>query len=178
MSDSGRTAILRAARRAFAFHPYDMVTLRAIAAEAGVSAALIVKHFGGKEQLFEAVADFSGDVEALLAVPLADLGRHLVETAVMVRHRDLPPPLIRVVFGIGAGDERELLLRRFREQATDRLAALLPGPRAALRAELVWAQFLGLSTVLSLHKQGAIMAADPAEVIGRYAPAVQALIDG
>ncbi|MDX6739984.1 TetR family transcriptional regulator [Actinocorallia sp. A-T 12471] len=178
MNDSGRAAILRAARRAFAFRPYDMVTLRAIAADAGVSAALIVKHFGGKEQLFEAVADFSGDVAALLSVPLDDLGRHLVETAVMVRHRDLPPPLVRVVFGVGAGDERQLLLRRFREQATGSLAARLPGPDAQLRAELVWAQFLGLSTILSVHKEGAVMAADPADVVARYAPAVQALIDG
>ncbi len=43
MTDPGRTAILRAARRAFALQPYKAVTLRGIAADANVSAALIVK---------------------------------------------------------------------------------------------------------------------------------------
>ncbi|MCD0449947.1 TetR family transcriptional regulator [Actinocorallia sp. API 0066] len=177
-TDSGRTAILRAARRAFASRSYATVTLRGIAADAGVSAALIVKHFGGKEQLFEAVADFTADLDTLLAAPLPDLGRHLVETAVMVRHREEPPPLLRVIFGIAAGDERALLVGRFRDQALARLTALLPGPDAALRAELVWAHFLGLSTMLAIQKDGAAMAADPAVVVARYAPSLQTLIDG
>ncbi len=51
--DPGRTAILRAARRAFALQPYAAVTLRGIAGDANVSAALIVKHFGSKEALFD-----------------------------------------------------------------------------------------------------------------------------
>ncbi|WP_106401563.1 TetR/AcrR family transcriptional regulator [Actinocorallia populi] len=178
MSDSGRDAILRAARRAFALRPYAAVTLRGIAAEAGVSAALIVKHFGGKEQLFDAVADFGPDVDLLLSVPRERLGRHLVETALVTRRTGAPPPLLRVIFGIAAGDERALLAERFREQATARLAALLEGRDARLRAELVVAQFLGLSTVLVIHRDGAAAAADVARVAELYAPGVQRLIDG
>ncbi|GAA0962656.1 TetR/AcrR family transcriptional regulator [Actinocorallia libanotica] len=178
MTDSGRAAILLAARRAFALRPYAAVTLRGIAAEAGVSAALIVKHFGGKEQLFDAVADFGPDVELLLSAPGERLGRHLVETVLLARRAGAPPPLLRVIFGIGAGDERALLAERFREQVTARLAALLEGADARLRAELAVAQVLGLSTVLVIHRHGAAAAADVARIAALYAPGVQRLIDG
>ncbi len=72
VTDAGRIAILRAARRAFALQPYNVVTLRGIAADANVSAALIVKHFGSKEALFDQVADFSEAAEMLLDAPDAD----------------------------------------------------------------------------------------------------------
>lgn len=178
MSDSGRTAILGAARRAFSLRPYAAVTLRGIAAEAGVSAALIVKHFGGKERLFDAVADFGPDVDLLLSVPRERLGRHLVETALLTRRAGAPPPLLRVIFGIAAGDERVLLTERFREQATARITALLEGPDARLRAELVVAQFLGLSTVLSIHRDGEAATGDVERVVALYAPGIQALVNG
>lgn len=55
---TGRDAILRAARRAFTQRPYADVTIRGIAADAGVSPSLVVKHFGRKEELFNTVADF------------------------------------------------------------------------------------------------------------------------
>ncbi len=178
MNDSGRAAILRAARRAFALRPYAAVTLRGIASDAGVSAALIVKHFGGKEQLFDAVADFGPDIDLLLSAPRHRLGRHLVETALIARRTGAPPPLLRVIFGLGAGDERALLAERFREQVTVRLTELLEGHDARLRAELVAAQFLGLSTVLLIHREGAAATADVARVVELYAPGVQHLIDG
>ncbi|GAB3673903.1 TetR family transcriptional regulator [Actinocorallia lasiicapitis] len=177
-TDTGRTAILKAARRAFALRPYAAVTLRGIAAEAGVSAALIVKHFGGKEQLFAAVADFSSDADLLFDHPRDDLGRHMVETLLVTRRAGDASPLIRVIFGIGAGDERALLPERFRAQVTARLEALLDGPDARLRAELILAHFLGLSTLVGIHRDGAAATADLARVISLYAPAIQSLIEG
>ncbi|MEO5877446.1 MAG: TetR family transcriptional regulator [Streptosporangiaceae bacterium] len=174
---TSRAAILRAARRAFALHPYAVVTLRGIAADAGVSAALIVKHFGGKEQLFEAVADFGPDTDLLFEAPRERLGRHLVEAVLTARRVDNSSPLLRVVFGIGAGDERALLLERFRDQVTDRLEALLGGADAALRAELVLGQLLGLASMLSIHREGAVAAAEIDKVAELYAPGLQALID-
>lgn len=52
---TGRAAIRDAALRLFAERGPDATTLRAVAAEAGVSAALVVHHFGGKQGLREAV---------------------------------------------------------------------------------------------------------------------------
>ena len=50
---SRKDAILDAAEALFAEHGYDGVTLRAIAAQAGVDVALANYHFGRKHELFE-----------------------------------------------------------------------------------------------------------------------------
>jgi AcrR family transcriptional regulator len=49
--------IVAAARRLFAQRGYDATTTREIATEAGVSDALIYRHFPGKEALLRAVVD-------------------------------------------------------------------------------------------------------------------------
>ncbi len=173
----GRDAIVRAARRAFALRPYAEVTLRGIAADAGVSASLIVKYFGGKERLFHAVADFGPAADALFAGPPEALGRHLVLTLVRARRARRTDPLLRVVFSLGNRDERTLLRERFREQVTARLAALLDGPEPELRAELVTGQLLGLGATLSLHRPGgAGELATPEHLADLYAPGIQRLI--
>ncbi|MFF2523210.1 TetR/AcrR family transcriptional regulator [Streptomyces liangshanensis] len=173
---TGRRAILLAARRAFAFRPYAEVTLRAIAADAGVSPSLIVKHFGTKEALFNTVADFGPAADTLLAAPPAALGRHLVLALLRAREEQRSDPLLRVVFSLGKDDERTLLRERFDVQFTQRLAALLPGPEAALRAELIAAQVLGLGVTLSLYRAGAAAAVTPECLADLYAPGLQRLV--
>ncbi|MET4925232.1 TetR family transcriptional regulator [Streptomyces sp. PSRA5] len=175
---TGRLAILRAARRAFTQRPYAEVTMRGIAADAGVSASLIVKRFGTKERLFNTVADFGPAADRLFAAPPADLGRHLVLTMVRLRRENHSDPLLRVVFSLGNMDERTLLRERFREQVTARLAGLLGGERRELRAELITGQLLGLGATLSLHRPGAGERATPEQLADLYAPAIQRLITG
>ncbi|MFD3485608.1 TetR family transcriptional regulator [Streptomyces sp. NPDC058665] len=175
---TGRFAILRAARRAFTQRPYAEVTMRGIAADAGVSASLIVKRFGTKERLFNTVADFGPAADRLFAAPPPELGRHLVLTIVRLRRENLSDPLLRVVFSLGNMDERTLLRERFREQVTARLAGLIDGPRRELRAELITGQLLGLGATLSLHRPGAGELATAEELADLYAPALQLLITG
>ncbi|TDW15823.1 TetR/AcrR family transcriptional regulator [Kribbella kalugense] len=176
MTDPGRTAILRAARKAFAREPYDAVTLRGVAADAGVSAALIVKYFGGKEALFERVADFTDAAQLLLAAPNERLGEHAVRTLVEYRRENDQDLLVRVVFAAGKGDERALIREHFRDQVARAFAARLTGPDAALRASLITAQLLGLGAMMAIDKSGPIAAADPENVAALYAPAIQELI--
>ncbi|MFH7596750.1 TetR family transcriptional regulator [Streptomyces racemochromogenes] len=178
-SGTGRDAIVRAARRAFTLRPYAEVTLRGIAADAGVSPSLIVKRFGSKEALFNTVADFGAAADALFAAPPPELGRHMVLTMVELRDRFGGDPLLRVVFSLGIEDERTLLRARFREQVTDRLAGALAGPDARLRAELIAGQLLGLGATLSLHRpDGAGAHARPERLADLYAPGLQRLVDG
>ncbi|MFC6986714.1 TetR/AcrR family transcriptional regulator [Streptomyces cirratus] len=86
-AETGREAIVRAARRAFTLRPYAEVTMRGIAAAAGVSPSLIVKRFGSKEALFNTVVDFRSAADELFAAPPSALGRHLVLTMVELRER-------------------------------------------------------------------------------------------
>ncbi|GAA3484306.1 TetR/AcrR family transcriptional regulator [Streptomyces yanii] len=175
---SGRDAILRAARRAFTQRPYADVTIRGIAADAGVSPSLVVKHFGRKEELFKTVADFGPAAEELFDAPLDELGRHMVITLVRRRREQQTDPLLRVVFSLGNRDERSLLRDRFHEQVTEALTARLPGHERALRAELIAGHLLGLGATLSLHREGAGALATPEHLADLYAPALQTLIRG
>ncbi|MGW0857205.1 TetR/AcrR family transcriptional regulator [Streptomyces sp. NPDC002690] len=175
---SGKAAILLAARRAFMRNPYAEVTIRGIAADAGVSPSLVVKHFGRKDELFNAVADFGPEADAIFDAPLDRLGRHMVLTLVRRRRASGSDPFLRVVFSLGNRDERVLLRHRFHEQVTDRLAARLPGPDGALRAELVAGQLLGLGAALALHPEGEGSRTTPERLADLYAPALQALVTG
>ncbi|HBF81935.1 MAG TPA: TetR/AcrR family transcriptional regulator [Streptomyces sp.] len=175
---TGKDAILRAARRAFTQRPYAEVTIRGIAADAGVSASLVVKHFGRKEELFNTVADFGPAAEELFDAPLDRLGRHMVLTLVRRRREQQADPLLRVVFSLGNHDERSLLRDRFHAQVTGRLASLLPGPEADLRAELIAGQLIGLGATLGLHREGAGALATAEHLADLYAPALQRLVTG
>ncbi|WP_329120997.1 TetR/AcrR family transcriptional regulator [Streptomyces sp. NBC_01465] len=174
---TGRDAILRAARRAFTLRPYAEVTMRGIAADAGVSASLIVKRFGTKEQLFDTVTDFGPAADELFDAPLDELGRHMVRTLVRTRREHGIDLLLRVVFSLGNQDERSVLKERFREQVTARLVTQLDGDERELRAELIVGLLLGLGAAMSLHRDtGATEKAEIEHLVDLYAPAVERLV--
>lgn len=50
-------AILRAARSAFQDEPFDRVTLKGIALDSGVTVQTVIRRFGSKESLFEALVE-------------------------------------------------------------------------------------------------------------------------
>ncbi len=60
-----RADILTAARRRFAAEGYERTTLRAIAADVGVDAALVIRYFGSKQDLFATATDFRIDLPDL-----------------------------------------------------------------------------------------------------------------
>jgi AcrR family transcriptional regulator len=60
-----RADILAAARRMFAAEGYERTTLRAVAADVGVDAALVIRYFGSKQDLFATATDFTIDLPNL-----------------------------------------------------------------------------------------------------------------
>src|ERR1700681_871588 len=69
---TSRAAILDAARRHFAAAGYDATSLRAIAADAGVDAAVVLHFFGSKAALFREVVGWPFDPDQVV--------RHLAAT--------------------------------------------------------------------------------------------------
>jgi AcrR family transcriptional regulator len=63
-----RADILSAALRRFGSEGYERTTLRAVAADVGVNAALVIRYFGSKQDLFAAAADFEIDLPDLSGV--------------------------------------------------------------------------------------------------------------
>ncbi|AZQ55958.1 TetR/AcrR family transcriptional regulator [Burkholderia cenocepacia] len=79
----GPDVILRAARRTFAKRGYDATSVREVARELGVDAALIAHHFGAKETLWLAVVEQIVE----LAEPMFDALRALRTSPLPQRER-------------------------------------------------------------------------------------------
>jgi len=176
-SDETRKLIVDAAGKAFATRPYRDITLKDIAVDAGVSAPLIIKYFGSKEQLYEALVDFQAGAQVLFDGPLETLGERMV--AMFARPLEPYKPLsMNILFMSGASDESNRLLREnYSTQMIDALAARLPGADARLRAELAMSAVMGLAIMrrrmMREHATGTLD-----EVVALYAPLVQTLLDG
>ena len=77
-----REAILEAATRRFATQGYERAGVREIAADAGVTAALVNRYFGSKEGLFAEVIRRALDMGHLLQGQRGDLADHLARLMV------------------------------------------------------------------------------------------------
>ncbi|HEV7274675.1 MAG TPA: TetR family transcriptional regulator [Devosiaceae bacterium] len=142
-----RERLVSAARQAFSRGGFEGTTVRSIAADAGVTPALINRYFGGKEQLFaEAVAidlafpDLSEVDRSHLGVTLAE---HFFRRWEGRQGDDLLRVLIRT-----AATNRDAALR-IRTILTDQVGPMVErvaGPaRARERAALIATQILGLA---------------------------------
>jgi len=107
-----RARIVDAARRLFASHGFDDVTMAEIASDAGVARATVFNHFGSKHALVEAIT------EEVIAYYDGMLRNALADTVSPV------PTLVRALFdemGAGIEDDRRFYRGVFREIAKVRL---------------------------------------------------------
>lgn len=176
-SEETRQLILDAAGKSFATRPYRDITLKDIAVDAGVSAPLIIKYFGSKDQLYEALVDFQAGAQVLFDGPLETMGERMVVTFAQLREH-YKPLSMNILFMSGASEESSRLLREnYSTQMIDALASRLSGPDARLRAELVMSAVMGLAIMRRrMMQEYATGSVD--EVVALYAPLVQKLLDG
>lgn len=171
-----RDAILRAARRWFAQRGFAEVGLRDIALDCGVSAALVVKYFGAKENLFAEAVSFQTEATALLDCALPRLGEHLVRTLLDLHERAQSDPFLRAVLAAFRPNGAEFA-KSFQRHFVQPLAARLPGPDAQLRADLICAQLIGLGAVRRAVNLPGVSALTAEQVVAHYGPMLQDLID-
>ncbi|NLE81671.1 MAG: TetR/AcrR family transcriptional regulator [Rhodococcus sp.] len=176
-ADETRALIVDSAGKAFATRPYREITLKDIADDAGVSAPLIIKYFGSKEQLFDELVDFRAAAAMVFDGPLEDLGERMV--TLFTRSLESHKPLsMNILIMSGASEERGAKLREnYSHQMIDGLAQRLDGPDVRLRAELALSMVMGLAMMRRrmMLNQGA---GSQQDVVAHYAPLVQRLLDG
>lgn len=174
-TDTGsRQAILAAARDLFSTSGYAKVTIRDIAERAGVSAALVMKLGGSKQELFHATAVVASP--PLPRVPLAHLGAALVDAMVERQQQDGIEHLARAVLLRFTSPDPDAASERLMNGYVAPLTDILEGPDAAVRAELVVAALSGLAVMLRAFRSPASLA-DPDAVRRHYGAVVQRLID-
>jgi AcrR family transcriptional regulator len=171
-SDSSRAAILTAARERFAADGYERATIRAIAADAGIDPAMVMRYYGNKEKLFAAAAEFDLDLPDLTAVPRSRLGASLVEHFLHRWERDdaLVALLRAAVTNATAADRMRQIFAR---QLAPQVARVCPDPeQAATRATLVATQMLGFALCRYVLRLPAAHM-PPEEATGWLGPTIQ-----
>lgn len=145
-----RERILDVAQRRFIADGYTSVTLRSIADEAGVDAALVSYFFGSKSGLFvAAIALAANPVEILSAALPGDL-ETLPERLLtgLLRTWDDPTRArtLRAVLtaAVTSPEIGQALSEAVTREIVARLADYLGGPHARLRATAVATQFIGI----------------------------------
>ncbi|MGO1050188.1 TetR/AcrR family transcriptional regulator [Crossiella sp. CA198] len=175
--------ILRTARDLFGQHGYGGTTVRAIATAAGVDPAMVFYFFTNKQGLFAAAVEMSGAVppaiESIFTAGLDGIGERVVRTLLENLDKSDRTPLVMLTRSAPTDNQSEALLREFIDrEITDRLAALLDTPDAALRAGMVNVQILGLAVARYIVRIEPIASAPVDELVARFGPLVQHCLTG
>jgi AcrR family transcriptional regulator len=178
-----REAILASARRAFARSGYDGAGVREIAKGAGVTAMLVNRYFGSKEELFaEVIADIMATPDILAegvlrsATPGADMAAVLVE----ITKAGATPLDGFLVMLHSASSERAAQIGReqLEQHYHRRLTEALSGDLAPERAALVLALVAGVQAMRQVIGLTALADADPATLVRLLTPVFRHLVEG
>jgi AcrR family transcriptional regulator len=207
--DSGtREAILAAARSRFGDYGYDGATIRGIAADAGVDAALVHHFFGTKERLFAAAMRLPVNPGDLLTAALAPgarepgqgLGEHLLRTVLGAWEvAEMRSTFLGLLRSAVTSEQAAEMMREFATEAIlSRIAGAVqtaagggqePGadgrgtrpaaaPDAQFRAALVASQVLGLALTRYVLELGPLVRADVDELATAIGPTLERYLTG
>ncbi len=186
-----RREILLSARKVFSERPYAEVSLKEIAADVGVSAPLIIKYFGTKENLFESQLDFSATADRLNEVPFGELGQHLTRIAV-TSPADSPNSIVHRLADSGGNRHIvDAIGRVYREQVVDWLVKKIqeesPSPDAEsadsgmdaeTRAEAAMSMLAGLSLMRRLVTEDYFVSDRVDAFVNYYGSVIQGALNG
>jgi AcrR family transcriptional regulator len=183
-SSSTQEQILEAAHKLFLERGYRGATMRAIAKEARVDAALIVHFFGNKLNLFAEAVEWPFDPEVEMPKLLADgrgqVGRNVV--ALLIRFWDKEGTRSPVLTLLGAAvsepEAAEMLGEFVRERLFAPLLDRLGSDQPAMRANLLASQLVGLGLVRYVLRYEPLASAKPGQVIDWIGPNVQRYLTG
>lgn len=178
-AEATREAIIEAARVRFMSSAYEQVSLRDVAAAAGIDPALVIRYFGSKEALFERVLTTelvapqhaAGDPRAVgermaKAAFRDDAGSHRYETINTAIWSAASPTAARIV------------KRDVEERFVKPLAATLDGPDPEIRAALMTALMMGTAILHRMLEVPPLGGKDTSAVVPHLASALQHLADG
>jgi AcrR family transcriptional regulator len=168
-----RENILAAARARFAADGYERATIRAIAAEAGIDPALVMRYFGNKESLFAEAAEFDLALPAMKDIPLAQAGAALAGHFFDRWENDGGlQALLRAAPSNEAAAEKMRSI--FGRQVRPAVTALTGDPASAgLRAALVATQLLGFGLGRYVLRLPPIAGLSRAQVCAWLGPSLQ-----
>ncbi|EYB69266.1 hypothetical protein DEIPH_ctg009orf0004 [Deinococcus phoenicis] len=181
-----RQAILDAARARFAEDGYAAATIRKIASDAGVNAALVMQFYRSKDELFAAVMSISpgalSRIEQAFDGPEQALGERVTRAHLTLWEgdpRDSESLLAMLRAAISrpqaAAQLREFIQARLLKQIRPRLR---DDHDAAVRSGLASSMLMGVIVGRRIVQVPALAEEDLESVIRRVAPAIQTVLTG
>jgi AcrR family transcriptional regulator len=179
-SERTQAAILAAAGQLFAELGYDRTTIRDVAARAAIDPAMVIRYFGGKEELFARAVVVDLKLPDLSGVARSRIGETLVRHFLGYwesenRHRGLPL-LLR------SAASNDYAARKVRDvfagQVVPALARALDPATAAERVGLVSSQLLGLAFCRYVLKLPPVVAMSHELIVREVGATIQRYIEG
>ena len=176
---TAREDILEVARRRFVADGYAGVSMRAIAAEAGVDPALISYHFGSKRGLFGAALELSMNPALVLAqvldAPADVLPERLLRALLAVwDHPEHGAQLVGLLRGVVSDAETALVFREVVErEILGRIAERLGGRDASARASAMAVQLGGLIFLRHVLRVEPVASMSADELVAAVLPALR-----
>jgi AcrR family transcriptional regulator len=182
-AEATRDAILASARQAFARLGYNGAGVREIAAGAGVTAMLVNRYFGSKEQLFEAV------IQQVMARPSiltqetltsSQLGNAMATILVNITQSEETPLEGFLIMLHSASSKRAAEIGREQIEKGHQkvLASALSGKLTSERAALMLSLISGFQVMRQVIGLSALSEAKADDLVALLAPLFQQLIDG
>lgn len=177
-----KAALLAAARAVFAEQGYQGATVRAIAARAGVDAAMVNHWFGGKQGLFAAIVDLPFDpaemIDRVLAGDRDSLAERLIRNFVPIwdAHDGAFAALLLSV----ASQEiaARVMGEFFAKTVFGRIAEVIGVDQPDMRAGLCGSQIIGLGLIRYVLKLQPLASADVDTVARMVGPNLQRYLTG
>jgi AcrR family transcriptional regulator len=179
-----RAALVDAARTVFIEQGYDGATVRAIAARAGVDAAMVNHWFGGKEGLF---------AEAVLKLPFnpRDVADHLVQGSVENLGERIARTFLTTWDNTGGGvftalvrsvtshDQAGHVLRDFMvKHIVERVLRTTGTDDVEFRATLIATQLVGMGLIRYVAQFEPLASTDIETMVAAVGPTLQRYISG
>lgn len=182
---STRADILRAARKLFSENGYEGATMRAIASEARVDAALIHHFYGSKEGIFSAAIEDALDAQEVVSQVLVpadrdSLGERVVRTFLHVwQNPARREPMIAVLRSAMSHPDAARLLADFvKHKVLGQIVRSAGGDHEELRATLIGSQIVGLIMLRFVTKMEPLATADDEVVVASLAPTIHRYLMG
>lgn len=168
-AEATREAILASARRAFAQAGYDGAGVREIAAGAGVTAMMVNRYFGSKEQLFAEVVEDTMTQGSLIAGGIMDQpepGKALARALVKMTRADATPMdgFLITFHSASSPLAAEIGRDKIAAHHLKTVAASLHGALPAERAALILAMISGFQVMRQMIALPALADADEEEL--------------
>jgi AcrR family transcriptional regulator len=176
---------LNSARLAFKRSGYDGVGVREIAQGAGVTAMLVNRYFGSKEQLFEEVVEVTLSAPGILTSSVMMQGRDLatlsrdVANALVAKTAPEVTPMdgFLIMLRSAANDRAAKILRKkFSRHFEEPLAGLLPGNRPVERAAIFLAIIAGFQVMRQVVGISGLAKAEPSGLSDRLQALFEVLV--